>query len=141
MNRFFTLLTTCLILAGCAGTGTKKDWNSEYTNVPTGTPIQMQYGSYYSAYDSSDAKHDIAVLLPLSGQNAAAGHEIRNAIELALLQHSLSQLTVNFYDTSRDATTATKTALTSNPEPVTRRSSLVTMLPIGLLPSLTRSSM
>ena len=116
MNRFFTLFITTLILAGCAGSGTKHDWNAEYTNVPTGTPIQMQYGSYYSAYDSAGTPHNIAVLLPLSGQNAAAGREIRNAMELALLQHSLSKLNVNFYDTATDTVTATNNALAGDPE-------------------------
>ena len=115
MNRFFINILLTLILAGCAGSGAKHDWNSEYTNVPTGTPIQMQYGSY-SAYDSSDAQHNIAVLLPMSGQNAAAGREIRNAMELALLQHSLSKLHVNFYDTAPNSATAINTALAENPE-------------------------
>ena len=116
MNRFFTLLITTLILAGCAGTEPKHDWYAEYTNVPTGTPTQMQYGSYYSTYDSSDTKHNIAVLLPMSGNAASAGREIRNAMELALLQHSLSQLNVRFYDTANDASTAINTALAESPD-------------------------
>lgn len=116
MNRFFTLLISTLILAGCAGTSSNRDWNAEYTNVPTGTPVQMQYGSYYSAYDTPDTQHNIAVLLPMSGKAATAGQEIRNAIELALLQHSLNQLHVNFYDTATDPTNAIKTALATSPE-------------------------
>lgn len=116
MNRFFTLFLTTLILAGCAGSQPKHDWNAEYTNAPTGTPVQMQYGSYYSTYDSPDTQHNIAVLLPTTGTAAAAGREIRNAMELAILQHSLGQLHVNFYDTAPDATTAINTALASDPE-------------------------
>jgi len=116
MNRFLTLFISTLILAGCAGSGSKRDWNAEYTNVPTGTPVQMQYGSYYSAYDSADTKHSIAVLLPTTGNAASAGREIRNAIELAGLQHSLSQLNINFYDTAPNATTAINDALADEPE-------------------------
>ena len=116
MNRFLTLFISTLILAGCAGSGSKRDWNAEYTNVPTGTPVQMQYGSYYSAYDSADTKHSIAVLLPTTGNAASAGREIRNAIELASLQHSLSQLNINFYDTASNAATAINDALADEPE-------------------------
>lgn len=116
MTRFLTPLLITLILAGCAGPGTKQDWNAEYTNVPTGTPIQIQYGSYYSEYDNANTQHNIAVLLPLSGNASATGHEIVNAMELALLQHSLSQLNVKFYDTAPNTTNAINTALADNPE-------------------------
>lgn len=116
MNRFLTLLTSILILSGCAQTTQTSDWNSEYTNVPTGTPIQMQYGSYYSASDSADTQHNIAVLLPMSGNAATAGQEIRNAMELALLQHSLNKLNVNFYDTASDPANAINTALSTSPD-------------------------
>ena len=116
MNRFLTYIFTALFLAGCAGSSKNYDWNSEYTNVPTGTPIQMQYGSYYSAQDSADTQHNIAVLLPLSGNAASAGREIRNGLELALLQHTLSNLHVNFYDTAANSSSAINTALAGNPE-------------------------
>ena len=118
MNRFFTLFISLLILSGCAGTKNtpSHDWNAEYTNVPTGTPIQMQYGSYYSTYDSADTRHNIAVLLPMSGANASAGREIRNAMELALLQHSLGQLNVDFFDTATDAGAAIDNALATTPD-------------------------
>jgi len=116
MNRFFLTIIATLILAGCAGSTQRHDWNAEYTNAPTGTPIQMQYGSYYSAYDAPDTRHNIAVLLPTTGSAASAGREIRNAIELATLQHSLSQLHINFYDTTPNAANAINTALADNPE-------------------------
>lgn len=116
MNRFFTRIIATLILAGCAGTDTKHDWGADVMDGSVGTPVQMQYGSYYSTFDSADTQHNIAVLLPMTGQNASAGREIRNAMELALLQHSLSQLHVNFYDTANDPATAINTALSTNPE-------------------------
>lgn len=116
MNRFLKIIITTLILAGCAGKTVKHDWNAEYTNAPTGTPVQMQYGTYYSIYDSPDTQHNIAVLLPTTGQSAAAGQEIRNAMELALLQHSLNHLNVNFFDTAKNATGAINAALQSNPD-------------------------
>lgn len=116
MNRLLKFFLIAFILTGCAGSNSRHDWNAEYTNVPTGTPIQMQYGSYYSASDASDTPHKIAVLLPTTGNAAPAGQEIRNAIELALLQHSLSKLTVNFYDTAPNTNTAIETALNDNPD-------------------------
>ena len=103
-------------MAGCTGSKTGRDWNSEYTNVPTGTPIQMQYGSYYSTQDSGNTQRNIAVLLPMSGNAASAGQEIRNAMELALLQHSLSQLNVRFYDTATGSEIAIRDALNENPD-------------------------
>lgn len=114
MTRFFYAIFATLILAGCAGTGGKRDWNAEYTNVPTGTPIQMQYGSYYSADDNQ--QHNIAVLLPLSGQAAGPGREIANAMELTLLQHSLSKLNVRFFDTATNPTNAINMALATKPD-------------------------
>lgn len=117
MNRFFLKLVAILTLAGCSGTAPQKyDWNAEYTNVPTGTPTQMQYGSYYSTYDSENTQHNIAVLLPTTGNAATSGREIRNGMELAVLQHSLNQLNVKFYDTNPDATAAINMAIADNPE-------------------------
>jgi len=117
MNRFLFKFIAILTLAGCSGTAPQKyDWNAEYTNVPTGTPTQMQYGSYYSTYDSADTQHNIAVLLPTTGNAAVAGREIRNAMELAILQHSLNQLNVKFYDTATDPASAINTAIADNPE-------------------------
>lgn len=116
MNRFLTTLFTVLILAGCATESPKRDWNAEYTNAPTGTPIQMQYGSYYSAHENTDIQHTIAVLLPLSGQASGPGREIANAMELALLQHSLSQLTVKFYDTAKNPSETINLALSEKPD-------------------------
>ena len=118
MNRFLFKIIALLTLAGCATETTtqKYDWNAEYTNVPTGTPVQMQYGSYYSTFDSENTTHNIAVLLPTTGNAASAGREIRNAMELAILQHSLNQLNVHFYDTAPDATSAINMALAENPD-------------------------
>ena len=52
----------------------------------------------------------------MSGANAAAGREIRNAMELALLQHSLGQLNVDFFDTATDAGAAIDNALATTPD-------------------------
>ncbi len=111
MNRFFTFCMT-LLLAGCGGTLTSNDadWFTEYGTLSTGTPAQM-----YGTYDTSDTSaHTMAVLLPLSGDNAPVGQSIRTSVELAVLQNAPETLSVSFYDTADDATI--DTVLASAPE-------------------------
>ena len=45
--------------------------------------------------------HRVAVLLPLSGQNANTGKTIRTSVEMAVLQSAPQNLSVTFFDTAR----------------------------------------
>lgn len=115
MNRFFAF---CLAasLTGCGvgyPTMDKTDWFGEYDTLTTGTPAEM-YGTYDVSMDT--APHSMAVLLPLSGDNATVGRSIRASIELAVLQNAPETLSVSFYDTSANPENTINTVLASNPE-------------------------
>lgn len=113
MNRFFSFCTIATILAGCGGGGgmtRTSDWGSEYGNDIAGTPASMQYGNF-SATDGDT--HRVAVLLPLSGQNASTGKTIRTSVEMAVLQSAPQNLSVTFFDTAR--TDAFENAVSENP--------------------------
>mgnify|MGYP004515604699 CR=1 FL=1 len=111
MNRFFGLLATTLALVGCTATPQNRDWMSEYGTDTAGAPAQVQYGGF-SAMDENT--HRVAVLLPLTGENAAAGRAIRTSVEMAILQSAPQNMSVAFYDTVRDG--AINDALAENPE-------------------------
>ncbi|MFQ6778046.1 MAG: penicillin-binding protein activator [Alphaproteobacteria bacterium] len=114
MTRFFTYISLLLLLAGCSGTTQNRDWYSEYGDVQTGVPGQIQTTNRKIIDDGKN--HNIAVLLPQSGPNSTISSGIRNGIELSVLQNNLSKLSVSFYDTGLDANNAIKSALSSNPE-------------------------
>ncbi len=113
MNRFFSFCAIATILAGCGGGGgmtRTSDWGNEYGNDIAGTPASMQYGNF-SATDGDT--HRVAVLLPLSGQNASTGKTIRTSVEMAVLQSAPQNLSVTFFDTAR--TDAFENAVSENP--------------------------
>ncbi len=119
INRIFGFCGLLAILSGC---GTPQDdWFNEYGTLQTGTPAQMQYGTFDATgvvpdnINSADA-HRVAVLLPLSGDNAPAGRMIRTSIETAVLQRGPQNLAVSFYDTAPNGAAAINQALSINPE-------------------------
>ena len=120
INRFFTYLSTLLILAGCGGTVDNNlpanDWYGEHDNMATGTPIEM-YGRPSDGYGTTDTQtHNMAVLLPLSGTNAQIGRTLRTSVEIAALQNAPKNLHISFYDTNDNLNETIKTVLAGNPE-------------------------
>ncbi len=119
-NRIFGYIITTLILAGCTGThehGPENDWIGEYDALTTNAPINM-YGTLSDRHGASisDDNHNMAVLLPLSGDNAPVGKTIRTSVETAILQSGAKNLNVSFYDTSDNLKDTIKTILAGNPE-------------------------
>ena len=120
-NRFFGYIIMGLILAGCTGThdqtGPENDWFGEYDALTTGTPSNM-YGAPSDGYGriTSDTTHNMAVLLPLSGDNSPVGQTIRTSVEAAILQSGAKNLNVSFYDTTDNLNDTVKTVLAGNPE-------------------------
>lgn len=112
INKILGYLSLAATLAGCSGTTTRDTWYSEYGTLTTGTPSQMIYGT--PAGDTGT--HRMAVLLPLSGDNAQTGRAIRTGIEAAIMQRAPQSLYVSFYDTGADTTSAINAALNENPE-------------------------
>lgn len=116
MNRFFGFCAILLGLSAC-NTTPKQDWFGEYGTMETGTPAQMQYGSFDNSSELPNGSMPrMAVLLPLSGENAAVGKSIRTSIETAILQRGAQSLSVSFYDTVKNPTDAFNQALSANPE-------------------------
>ena len=120
INKFFSYLATILILSGCASSdktsGLFNDWY-DYDSQPIGAPSQM-YGQLSDGYGSTDdtaPSSTIAVLLPLTGQNANVGKTIRKSVEIAVLESGKKNLNVSFYDTNRDFQHSIDSALSTNP--------------------------
>ena len=118
INRIFGYITAILTLAGCSGiTDTGTDWFADYDTMITGTPRHMQYGRPSDGYGTSDASgdaHNMAVLLPLSGDNATIGQTIRTSIETAVLQSAPQNLSVSFYDSSTSLPETIKSILATD---------------------------
>ena len=123
INRFLKYFTLLAILAGCARTDDSilptTDWLDEYDQMTAGDPTTMQYGRFSDGYGdiaTDDAQsRRIAVLLPLTGQNASVGKTIRTSVETAVLQNAPKNLTVTFHDTNRDFAETINTVLSENP--------------------------
>ncbi|WP_373487599.1 penicillin-binding protein activator, partial [Blastomonas sp.] len=60
---------------------------------------------------SDDARHRIALLLPLSGKDAAVGQSLANATTLALLDTKANNIRITSYDTARGAQAAAQRAI------------------------------
>ena len=120
INRIFGYLTTLLALAGCSGiTDTTSDWYAGYDDLITGTPRHMQYGRPSDGYGTSDTTgdiHNMAVLLPLSGDNATIGQTIRTSVETAVLHSAPKNLSVSFYDSTTDLPETIKSILATDPD-------------------------
>ncbi len=114
MNRIFGFCALCAILAGCAGDAPRGKWSVDYGDAPMGTPATLQYG----APDASTDARRMAVMLPLTGENAAAGRAIRTSVEMAVLQGAPQNLAVSFYDIAQNPAEKMSAALASNPEVV-----------------------
>ncbi|MBR1380502.1 MAG: penicillin-binding protein activator [Alphaproteobacteria bacterium] len=115
--RFLFLFTIITALAGCGGGGGQ--WGAEYTNTPTTTPAQMQYGAYSTygtQYGTETGAHAMAVLLPTSGMAGDIGQQIKAGVEMAVLRNAPGNLTVSFYDTTPGVSSAFSSAMSNNPE-------------------------
>lgn len=121
INRFFGYIVSLLILAGCAGTDRptqSTDWFDAYEQMRPGTPSQMygQLSDGYGTHDASSTAHHMAVMLPLSGDNAPVGKTIRASVEMAILKNAPENLSVSFYDTTKNLSETIDTVLSTNPE-------------------------
>ena len=118
IKRFFGYFFALCCLAGCSTvdiiSGDK--WDTEYDITTAGAPIQLQYGQLSDGYGTDDTQHNIAVLLPLSGDAAPIGRTIRTSVETALVQRPNKNLAVTFYDTTTDLSETINTVLETKPE-------------------------
>lgn len=111
IKKFLGFIGITALLAGCNTTTSRNAWHSEYGTYTPSTPASM-----YGTPTKDDAPHRMAVLLPLSGDNAAVGREIKTSIEAAVLQRSPTSLSVSFFDTAPNTSGAIRDALGTSPE-------------------------
>lgn len=123
MNRIFIYLGLIGLLSGCVSNRYDNetiDWSDIDLSAPTTSP-QNLYGRPSDGYgtDTTDnTSHNIAVLLPLSGQNAPIGETIRASIMTAVLSNAPSNLSVSFFDTTPNTQDAFYQALETSPSVV-----------------------
>ncbi len=106
INKFFAF-SLALILAACGIAPKSDSMRDMYGMVDTDTPTALPDVAHMS---STTKPHKIAVLLPLSGDNAPAGRAIESAVTMAVLQNAPDTLSVTFHDTANDINTAISNA-------------------------------
>lgn len=92
------LLAGCKIIPGGAAT-------TGPAPAPTPTPTSS------SALPTDDARHRVALLVPMSGGNGAVGQSIANATTMALLDTNADNLRITTYDTTAGARNAAQRAV------------------------------
>ena len=97
-RRGFTLALTTVLLAGCAV-------------VPKATGPVTPTGPAENVLPDDDGRHRIALLVPLSGENADVGQSIANATTMALLDTNATNLRITTYDTATGAGSAAARAV------------------------------
>jgi ABC-type branched-subunit amino acid transport system substrate-binding protein len=78
---------------------------------PGPAPAPTQAGPDENVLPTDTARHRVALLVPLSGENAAVGRSIANATTMALLDTSAENLRITTYDTATGAATAAASAI------------------------------
>ena len=78
---------------------------------PGPAPAPTQAGPDANVLPTDTARHRVALLVPLSGENAAVGRSIANATTMALLDTSAENLRITTYDTATGAGTAAASAV------------------------------
>jgi len=107
IKNILGFMALCGLLAGCSGTVGGR-WSVEQNDATT-TPAAM-YGTF-----TDSSAHNMAVLLPSSGDAATTGRAIRTSVEMAVLETGADNLSVSFYDSARGVE-AINDALNSDPD-------------------------
>ena len=101
-RRKVVLAGTLALLAGC----TVVPKSTGPAPAPTPAP-----GPSSDVLPTDTARHRIALLVPLTGQNSNVGRSIANAATMALLDTNAQNLRVTNYDTSTGVDTAARRAI------------------------------
>jgi branched-chain amino acid transport system substrate-binding protein len=78
---------------------------------PGPAPVPAPDGPSADVLPTDTARHRVALLVPLSGENAAVGRSIANATTMALLDTNAENLRITTYDTATGAATAAANAI------------------------------
>ena len=104
-RRTFMMVGASILLAGCKIIPDAPVTSTEPT-APTATPTPSA-----TALPTDETRHRIALLVPMSGDNAAVGNSIANATTMALLDTNASNLRITTYDTATGARDAARKAV------------------------------
>jgi ABC-type branched-subunit amino acid transport system substrate-binding protein len=102
-KRLFGVAALSLGLAACQAVPSGRQGPAT-PPAPTPTPTQ-------SGLPEDEARHRVALLVPLSGPNGAVGQSIANATTMALLDTNAANLRITTYDTATGAGSAAARAL------------------------------
>ncbi|MFN2100698.1 penicillin-binding protein activator [Altererythrobacter sp. MF3-039] len=103
-RRMLVLAGASAVLAGCQVIPKGPTTTSGPAPTPTPEPSS-------TALPTDDTRHRIALLVPLSGSNAAVGQSIANATTMALLDTSADNIRITTYDTATGAGSAAARAI------------------------------
>ena len=103
-RRMLVFAGTSALLAGC--TVIPKGAETAPASAPTPTTEPSA-----STLPTDDTRHRIALLVPMSGANAAVGQSLANATTMALLDTNASNLRITTYDTATGARSAAARAI------------------------------
>ena len=78
---------------------------------PGPAPVPTPQGPSADVLPTDTSRHRVALLVPLSGENAAVGRSIANATTMALLDTNAETLRITTYDTATDAGSAAARAI------------------------------
>ena len=108
VRKALVVAGTAILLAGCKvipdGGGTASTGPAVDTSAPAPEPSA-------TALPTDQTRHRVALLVPLSGSNAAVGQSIANATTMALLDTNASNLRITTYDTAAGAREAARKAV------------------------------
>ena len=96
-------LTAFVFLAGCS-TVIPRGAETPRTETPAPPPVT-------AGLPDDQKHHRIALLVPLSGQNAGIGQSLANATTMALLDTKAENIRITSYDTAKGATFAAQNAI------------------------------
>ena len=113
-RQWLTIITVLLgtaFLAACQTMVPKTTPPTAPTQQPDAPVARPDDSPITGVLPSDAARHRIALLLPLSGKDAAVGKSLANATTLALIDTKASNIRITSYDTARGALPAAQRAI------------------------------
>ena len=103
-RRVFAIAGATIVLAGCQVVPKTTTAPPAPTPAPTAGPTE-------EVLPEDETRHRVALLVPMSGENAPVGQTLANATTMALLDTNASNLRITTYDTASGAAEAARRAV------------------------------
>lgn len=104
LGRLLLVALIAMVMAGCVPRGRTEQ-------PPPPPPEEVEPTRPIGRLPADETRNRVAVLVPLSGPNAALGQSLLNAANLALLDTGGQRIRITGYDTARGAAAAANEAL------------------------------